>query len=72
LDEISLRKLKEMGSILVEQPDSIDYLHSFGQGSPFVAGLSSGHFLVNRDPESGYTYSTPRGHDMYSGMRQSG
>ncbi len=67
LDEISLKKLREMGPILIEQPYSIDYLHSFGQDSPFFAGLSNGHFLVNRDPDSGYTYATPRGHDMYSG-----
>jgi uncharacterized OB-fold protein len=42
-------------------------VHSFGQDSPFFAGLANGRFLVSREPESGYTYATPRGHDMYTG-----
>jgi uncharacterized OB-fold protein len=67
LDDAALASLKKMGPILIEQPYNITYLHSFGQDSPFFAGLANGRFLVNRDPESGYTYGTPRGHDMYSG-----
>ena len=67
LDEDALNSLKQMASILIEQSYGITYLHSYGQDSPFFAGLASGHFLVTRDPESGYTYGTPRGHDMYSG-----
>jgi uncharacterized OB-fold protein len=62
-----LSSLKEMAPILIKQPYSIDYLHSFGQDSPFFAGLANGRFLVSREPESGYTYATPRGHDMYTG-----
>jgi hypothetical protein len=67
LDEAALESLKRMGPILIEQPYNVTYLHSFGQDSPFLAGLANGHFLVSREPESGYTYATPRGHDMYSG-----
>jgi uncharacterized OB-fold protein len=67
LDQAALESLKEMGPILIEQPYNITYLHSFGQDSPFFAGLANGHFLVTKDPGSGYTYGTPRGHDMYSG-----
>lgn len=67
LDEEALATLNNMGPILIEQPYSITYLHSFGQDSPFFAGLANGHFLVNRDPETGYTYGTPRGHDMATG-----
>lgn len=67
LDEAALASLKQMAPILIEQPYDITYLHSFGQDSPFFAGLANGHFLVTRDPESGYTYGTPRGHDMASG-----
>lgn len=67
LDEAALASLKGMSPILIEQPYSITYLHSYGQDSPFFAGLSNGRFLVNREPESGYTYGTPRGHDMASG-----
>jgi uncharacterized OB-fold protein len=67
LHEAALVSLKEMEPILIEQPYQVTYLHSFGQDSPFFAGLANGHFLVNRDSKSGYTYATPRGHDMYSG-----
>lgn len=67
LDEAALASLKQMGHILVEQPYSITYLHSYGQDSPFFAALANGHFLVTRDPETGYTYGTPRGHDMVTG-----
>ena len=67
LDEAALAALKQMGPILIEQPYNITYLHSFGQDSPFFAGLANGHLLVNREPDSGYTYATPRGHDMFSG-----
>ena len=67
LDEQALAALKNMGPILIEQPYSITYLHSFGQDSPFFAGLANGRFLASRDPETGYTYGTPRGHDMATG-----
>lgn len=67
LDWATLASLKQMAPILIEQPYSMTYLHSFGQDSPFFAGLASGRFLGRRDPESGYTYATPRGHDVYSG-----
>lgn len=67
LDAASLASLKKMAPILVEQPYSITYLHSYAQDSPFFAGLANGHLLANRDPETGYTYATPRGHDMATG-----
>jgi len=67
LDEAALAGLKKVTPILIEQPYNVTYLHSYGQDSPFFAGLANGHFLVNRDPETGYTYGTPRGHDMYTG-----
>lgn len=67
LDEDALAGLKNQGPILIEQPYAITYLHSYGQDSPFFAGLANGHFLATRDPETGYTYGTPRGHDMATG-----
>lgn len=67
LDEAALAGLKKIAPILIEQPYSIVYLHSYGQDSPWFAGLANGHFLASRDPETGYTYGTPRGHDMYTG-----
>ena len=67
LNEEALAALKKMAPLQIEQPYSITYLHSYAQDSPFFAGLTNKVFLANRDPQSGYTYATPRGHDMYSG-----
>jgi uncharacterized OB-fold protein len=66
-DEEALEFLKKMAPIQIEQEYKITYLHSYGQDSPWFAGLANKHLLANRDPGSGYTYAAPRGHDMYSG-----
>ena len=63
----ALAWLKEMAPIQFEQPYNIVYLHSYGQDSPWFAGLTNKKILANKDPETGYTYATPRGHDMYTG-----
>jgi hypothetical protein len=63
----TLASLKDTGPIQIEQHYEINYLHSYGQDSPFFAGLSNRVLLGSRDGASGYTYATPRGHDMYSG-----
>ena len=63
----SLASLKEMTPLLVEQEYRIQYLHSYGQDSPFFAGLANRVLLGCRDPETGTTYATPRGHDMVTG-----
>ncbi|MBU0491957.1 MAG: Zn-ribbon domain-containing OB-fold protein [Chloroflexi bacterium] len=68
LDQEALANLKKMTPILIEQPYSVTYLHSYAQDSPFFAGLAAGHLLVSREPDTGYTYATPRGHDMYTGQ----
>jgi uncharacterized OB-fold protein len=62
-----LSALKQMSPIVVKQPYSMDYNYSYGQDSPFFAALANRRLIVNREPKSGYTYATPRGHDMYSG-----
>ncbi|MBI5032936.1 MAG: OB-fold domain-containing protein [Chloroflexi bacterium] len=67
LDKESLKALKDLGPIVKRQPYHVEYLHSYGQDSPFFAGLTNKVFLGNRDPKTGYTYATPRGADMYSG-----
>jgi uncharacterized OB-fold protein len=66
-DEEALEFLRKMAPIQIEQEYKITYLHSYGQDSPWFAGLSNKHLLASRDPASGYTYANPRGHDMYSG-----
>ncbi|MCD4686560.1 MAG: hypothetical protein K8S97_11555, partial [Anaerolineae bacterium] len=67
LDDTALQALKQMGPIIVKQPYQIDYIHSYAQDSPFFAGLANKVLLGTRDPETGYTYATPRGHDMVTG-----
>ncbi len=67
-DADALAFLKRMAPIQIEQEYSITYLHSYGQDSPWFAGAANKTLLASTDPESGYTYATPRGHDMYSGQ----
>lgn len=66
-DPDALAFLKQMAPLQIEQDYSITYLHSYGQDSAWFAGVSNKKLLASQDPESGYTYATPRGHDMYSG-----
>jgi uncharacterized OB-fold protein len=67
LDAQGLDLLKKMRPLRVRYPYHIEYLHSYGQDSPFFAGLANRVQLGNRDPRTGYTYATPRGHDAYTG-----
>ena len=66
-DPDALAYLKRMAPLQIEQDYQITYLHSYGQDSPWFAGATQKVLLASQDPESGYTYATPRGHDMYSG-----
>ena len=66
-DPDALAFLKRLAPIQIEQDYQITYLHSYAQDSPWFAGLSNKHLLANTEPDSRYTYATPRGHDMYSG-----
>jgi uncharacterized protein len=66
-DPEALAFLKRMAPLQIEQEYRITYLHSYGQDSPWFAGASNRRLLATRDTESGYTYATPRGHDMFTG-----
>ena len=66
-DDEALQFLKKMAPIQIEHEYKITYLHSYGQDSPWFAGLANKRLLASRDQQSGYTYANPRGHDMYSG-----
>ena len=57
-----LSSLKEMSPIVIKHPYSIDYLHSYGQDSPFFAGLANRKLLGTRCSGCRYTYATPRLH----------
>ena len=63
----SLEFLKLLAPIQIEQEYKITYLHSYAQDSPWFSALSNKVLLANREPESGYSYATSRGHGMYSG-----
>jgi uncharacterized OB-fold protein len=67
-DPEALAFLKRLAPIQIEQKYQITYLHSYGQDSPWFAAATNRKLLASRDTESGYTYATPRGHDMYSGQ----
>ena len=66
-DPDSLAFLKHMAPLQIEQDYAITYLHSYGQDSPWFAAASNKVLLGTREANSGYTYATPRGHDMFSG-----
>jgi uncharacterized protein len=66
-DPEALAFLKKLSPIQIEQEYKITYLHSYGQDSPWFAGLANRRLLASQDPTSGYTYANPRGSDMYSG-----
>ena len=67
-DSEALDFLKKMAPLQIEQEYKITYLHSYAQDSPWFAALTNKRLLATQDPESGYSYATPRGHDMFSGM----
>ena len=60
-------QLKGMAPIVIQQNYSIDYIHSFGQDSPFFAGLANKKLMGTRCAKCDYTYATPKGHCMYCG-----
>jgi len=62
-----LSKIKGMAPIIIKQPYKIDYIHSYGQDSPFFAALANGKMLGTRCPKCGYTYATPKGHCEWDG-----
>ncbi len=67
-DPDALAFLKRMAPLQIEQDYKITYLHSYAMDSPWFAAASNKRLLASTEPQSGYTYATPRGHDMYSGQ----
>jgi uncharacterized protein len=57
-----LSVLKEMSPIVIKHPYTVEYVHSYGQDSPFFAGLANRRLLGTRCAECRYTYATPRLH----------
>ena len=55
-----MKALKGMSPIVIKQPYQIDYIHSYGQDSPFFAGLTNGKLLGTKCRKCDYTYANPR------------
>ena len=55
-----LKDLSQLSPLIVRQPYHIDYIHSYGQDSPFFAGLANKKFLGTRCKVCGTTFATPR------------
>ncbi|MGH7376693.1 MAG: Zn-ribbon domain-containing OB-fold protein [Candidatus Methylomirabilales bacterium] len=62
-----LKDLKKMAPIIIRQPYHIDYIHSYGQDSPFFAGLANRRLLGTVCTTCGYKYATPKRHCMECG-----
>ena len=58
---------KGMSPIQIKFPYQINYLHSFGQDSPFFAGLMNKRLVSTTCPSCGYTMATPHFHCMECG-----
>lgn len=59
--------MKDLAPLIVRQTYRIDYLHSYGQDSPFFAGLTNRRLLGSRCPACGHVYATPKASCMQCG-----
>ncbi len=62
-----LKQLKGMAPIILKHPYHVDYIHSYGQDSPWFAGAANKKLLGTRCPKCGYTYATPKLHCGFDG-----
>jgi len=53
--------------IVIKSHYEIDYIHSYGQDSPFFAGLANRKLLGSLCSICNYTFATPRAHCMQCG-----
>lgn len=56
----NIEHLKEMSPIIIKQPYAIDYIHSYGQDSPWFAGLANKRLLGTKCGKCGTVFATPR------------
>ena len=55
-----LKDLENLSPIIIKQPYHIDYIHSYGQDSPFFAGLANKRLLGTECEECHTKFATPR------------
>ena len=63
----NLESLKDMSPIVIKQPYHIDYIHSYGQDTPFFAGLANKKLLGSKCSGCGYVMATPKGNCIECG-----
>lgn len=63
----NIEVLKDLTPIVIKQPYHVDYIHSYGQDSPWFAGLANGRLLATKCRACGAAYATPRGACMDCG-----
>ncbi|MBI2974068.1 MAG: Zn-ribbon domain-containing OB-fold protein [Deltaproteobacteria bacterium] len=56
----NIAHLKEMSPIILKHPYHVEYLHSYGQDSPWFAGLANKKLLGTECPKCGYKHTTPK------------
>ncbi|MBI4212554.1 MAG: Zn-ribbon domain-containing OB-fold protein [Deltaproteobacteria bacterium] len=56
----NLETLKSLSPIIIKQPYHIDYIHSYGQDSPWFAALANKKLLGNKCQKCGDVFATPR------------
>lgn len=56
----NIEHLKEMSPIVIKQPYAIDYIHSYGQDSPWFAGLANKKLLGTKCTQCACVFATPR------------
>jgi uncharacterized protein len=56
-------------SLILRNPYSIQYIHSYAEDTPFFLGLSEGHLRGSKcsNPQCAFVYATPRSHCMVCG-----
>ncbi len=55
-----LKDLKDMAPIIIKHPYQVDYIHSYGQDSPFFAGLANKRLLGTKCTTCGHAFATPK------------
>ena len=56
-------------SLVIDDPYSIHYIHSYAEDSPFFLALAEGRILGSRctNPRCRFVFATPRSHCMFCG-----
>jgi len=56
----NLEHLKDMSPIIIKQPYHIDYIHSYGQDTPWFAGVANKRLLGTKCTRCSYVMATPK------------